>query len=438
MSNFIEATTDAEVQSLLKEHSRVVLVFWVEWAPPSTHVRDVCKELSGQLGNTQFVSINAEKEETAATTETYGIATVPIVVACHGGKEVTRIDGADVPQVSRVVNQLALESDHAASNTESAAKQSSQNTATVVSSMRPPAMSDEEMDAIGDILTGTETLVLVKEGVEDGPTDKLKALLSSLKIAFTTSAVPGDSPLAAALKKYTSWPMFPMMFVKGSFLGGWEVVNAMHTNGTLAEVIKGEETVRDRIERLIRCDEVVVFMKGTREAPRCGFSRKIIELLQKKGVEFTTYNILEDEELRQELKEFSRFPTYPQVWWKAELLGGLDILSEMEAEGELNLPSKTDKLKALINQEPVMLFMKGVPEAPRCGFSRRAVAMLKENNIPFGFFDILSDEIVRQGLKAYSNWPTYPQLYVRGTLLGGVDIMAEMAEDGELSTLLEE
>lgn len=73
-----------------------------------------------------------------------------------------------------------------------------------------------------------------------------------------------------------------------------------------------------------------------------------------------------------------------------------------------------------------MLFMKGNPTDPKCGFSRQIVALLNEENIQYGTFDILNDNEVRQGLKQFSNWPTYPQLYVNGTLVGGLDILKEM------------
>ena len=79
-----------------------------------------------------------------------------------------------------------------------------------------------------------------------------------------------------------------------------------------------------------------------------------------------------------------------------------------------------------------MLFMKGSPTEPKCGFSRKTIALLKENSIDHGYFDILTDNEVRQGLKTYSNWPTFPQLYVDSNLIGGLDIVTEMAEDGDL------
>ena len=77
--------------------------------------------------------------------------------------------------------------------------------------------------------------------------------------------------------------------------------------------------------------------------------------------------------------------------------------------------------------------MKGTPETPRCGFSRTAVELLQGAKITFSTFDILGDEEVRQGLKKYSNWPTYPQLYGDGKLVGGLDIMKELNEEGELA-----
>ncbi|CAN7985016.1 unnamed protein product, partial [Ixodes hexagonus] len=81
------------------------------------------------------------------------------------------------------------------------------------------------------------------------------------------------------------------------------------------------------------------------------------------------------------------------------------------------------RLEQLIRKAPVMVFMKGSPDAPRCGFSRTLVDIFKRAQISFDSFDILTDEDVRQGLKKYSNWPTYPQVYAKGSLVGGLDII---------------
>jgi len=89
-----------------------------------------------------------------------------------------------------------------------------------------------------------------------------------------------------------------------------------------------------------------------------------------------------------------------------------------------------ERLATLVKAAPVMLFMKGTPSAPQCGFSRQTVALLRENSVKYGFFNILADDDVRQGLKEFSDWPTFPQLYVEGELVGGLDIVKEeMAND---------
>ena len=82
------------------------------------------------------------------------------------------------------------------------------------------------------------------------------------------------------------------------------------------------------------------------------------------------------------------------------------------------------RLEGLVKAAPVMLFMKGTPSAPQCGFSRQTVGLLRERSVRYGFFNILADDEVRQGLKEFSDWPTFPQLYVDGELVGGLDIVS--------------
>ena len=79
--------------------------------------------------------------------------------------------------------------------------------------------------------------------------------------------------------------------------------------------------------------------------------------------------------------------------------------------------------------------MKGSPQEPRCGFSRQIIELLKDQKIQFNTFDILTNENVRQRLKVFSDWPTYPQLYLNGELIGGLDIVREMMESGEFQTM---
>lgn len=95
-----------------------------------------------------------------------------------------------------------------------------------------------------------------------------------------------------------------------------------------------------------------------------------------------------------------------------------------------------EKIKQQMEENTVILFMKGNAELPMCGFSARAVNILKSCGIKFATVNVLDDEEIRQGIKVYSNWPTIPQLYINGEFVGGSDIIAEMFESGELQDLL--
>lgn len=91
-----------------------------------------------------------------------------------------------------------------------------------------------------------------------------------------------------------------------------------------------------------------------------------------------------------------------------------------------------------INGSEVMLFMKGTPLFPQCGFSARVVQILKHAGVPFSSVNVLEDPEIRDGIKEFSNWPTIPQLYVKGEFVGGCDIVTEMYQSGELTALLTE
>ena len=95
-----------------------------------------------------------------------------------------------------------------------------------------------------------------------------------------------------------------------------------------------------------------------------------------------------------------------------------------------------DEISKAISENPVLLFMKGNPDAPACGFSARTVAILQSLGRPFAAVDVLPDPRIRQELSALSNWPTIPQLFVDGELVGGCDIVTEMYESGELQQAL--
>ena len=96
-----------------------------------------------------------------------------------------------------------------------------------------------------------------------------------------------------------------------------------------------------------------------------------------------------------------------------------------------------ERIRKVIEENSVMLFMKGSPDFPQCGFSGRVVQILEACGTEFSSADVLTDPELREGIKAYSNWPTIPQLYIQGDLIGGSDIVMEMHENGELKEKIE-
>jgi len=100
------------------------------------------------------------------------------------------------------------------------------------------------------------------------------------------------------------------------------------------------------------------------------------------------------------------------------------------------MDSVQKKINALLHEHDVVLFMKGTPQFPQCGFSQHVVALLQESGVHYAAVNVLLDDAIREGIKIYASWPTIPQLYVKGEFIGGCDIVSEMDESGELATLL--
>jgi Grx4 family monothiol glutaredoxin len=202
--------------------------------------------------------------------------------------------------------------------------------------------------------------------------------------------------------------------------------------------VEQEEKVNQEIKEVLSGGDLVIFIKGTPEKPQCKFTRKLLMLLE--GYEYNHFNILSNFVLRESLKKYSNWPTYPQIYIKSELVGGLDIVEQLindQTFHEMTSQSLEGRLKRLISKDKVVLFMKGTPDNPFCGFSSRMVDILNEQNVKYFSFNIFQDNIVREGLKTFSSWPTYPQLYINGELIGGIDIVTELVQSGEFSSLIE-
>ena len=396
-------------------------------------VLDVLGKKHGKL----VTIVKVEAEKLPALAETYQVTMVPTFILLKEGKAVDKLEGAKPQDLA-----AKIESSLRSTNSTTAAAETG-------------GVSGELGKRLDSLITSAKTMLFMKGNASEPKCKFSRAmveLLNEQKVKFASFDILKDNDVREGLKVYKNWKTFPQLYVDGQLVGGVDKVKELAKQGPLTEVLAKLAPSQPKIaatppvsldaklKSLINQGEVMLFMKGSPAEPKCGFSRTMVGVLKEAGISFDSFDILEDNSVRQGLKTYSNWPTYPQLYVRGKLVGGLDIVKEMAEDGdlkeELGLEDLNAKLKSLVNRSPVMLFMKGTPDTPRCGFSRNIVELLRSVPVQFDSFDILSDESVRQGLKTYSNWPTYPQLYSKGKLLGGLDIVREMHEEGELNDAL--
>ncbi|XP_051128900.1 monothiol glutaredoxin-S17 [Andrographis paniculata] len=486
-----DVKSKAELDAVVAQGVPVVLHFWASWCEASKHMDQVFSHLATDFPLARFLRVEAEQQPEIS--DAYSVAAVPFFVFFKDGKAVDTLEGADPSSLANKVAKVA----GGISSQEPAAPASLGMAAgpTILETVKELAMVNggsqhdrQSQSGVGDQLkkklqqlVDSQPIMLFMKGSPESPkcgfSQKVVDILKKEKVNFGSFDILTDNEIREGLKKFSNWPTFPQLYCKGELLGGCDIAISMHESGELAEIFKdhGIETIdsndgkkaepdsgkggitkasglsaalTDRLHGLINLAPVVLFMKGKPDEPRCGFSRKVVDILRQEKVPFESFDILSDDEVRQGIKVYSNWSSFPQLYIGGELIGGSDIVLEMQKSGELKkiLTEKgissgetlEDRMNRLINSSPVMLFMKGTPDAPRCGFSSKVVNALKEDGIEFGFFDILTDEEVRQGLKTFSSWPTFPQLYYKGEFIGGCDIVLELQSNGELKSTLSE
>ncbi|KAL8460419.1 hypothetical protein ACS0TY_032092 [Phlomoides rotata] len=439
-----------------------------------------------------FLILQVEAEEQPEISEAYSVSAVPYFVFFKDGKRVDTLEGADPSSLANKVAKVAgairpgepaapASLGMAAGPTilETVQELAKDNGGSQFGSQSVSGLSDGLKKSLQQLVNSHPIMLFMKGSPESpkcGFSQKVVDILKKEKVKIGSFDILTDNEVREGLKKFSNWPTYPQLYCKGELLGGCDIIIAMHDSGELGEVLRDHgidiidsETgksepdghkggivqssglsaaLSERIRGLINSGPVMLFMKGKPDEPRCGFSRKVVDILKQENVKFESFDILSDDEVRQGIKVYSNWSSYPQLYIKGELIGGSDIVLEMQKSGELQKvlaekgvsSSETleDHLKRVINSSPVMLFMKGTVDSPKCGFSSKVVNSLKEEGVEFGSFDILSDDVVRQGLKTYSNWPTFPQLYYKGELIGGCDIVLELRNNGELKVTLSE
>lgn len=480
-----EVRSKQELDAAVAAGAPAALHFWASWCDASKHMDKVFSQLAIDFPLANFLRVEAEEQPEIS--EAYAVSAVPYFVFFKDGKVIDTLEGANPSSLANKVAKVAGPINPGAPAAPASLGMAAGPAVleTVQEFARGNGSSQVQQQGALEVrlqqLINSQPVMLFMKGSPEAPkyvfNHSVVDILKKEGIKFGTFDILSDAEVCEGLKKFSNWPTFPQLYFKGELLGGFDIATAMHNSGELKEVIKdygisiaasdeatNEKTgsgkagitestglssaLTSRLESLINSGPVMLFMKGKPDEPKCGFSRKVVEILRQEKVEFESFDILSDDEVRQGLKVHSNWSSYPQLYIKGELIGGSDIVLEMQKSGQLEKvllekgivqkENLEDRIRKLISSSPVMLFMKGNPDAPRCGFSSKVVNALKEEGIAFGSFDILTDEEVRQGVKTFSNWPTYPQLYYKGELIGGCDIVMDLKNGGELKATLSE
>lgn len=410
-----------------------ILFFYTEWHQPCVQLGRVVDRLAMDHPDTSFFKIEAEKQSNLS--RKFEIKSIPTFVIFEAGKETERFDATPTQKIVAAIKA-------AAGRMATKKKQTTFNFA-----------------KLGKLAASAPAMVFMRGSPGNTNCENSRELIDLLdgeNIRYGYYDITQNNEMEIGIKEYSNCTTFPQLYANGKLVGALEVVLSLHKDGELKAKLPESATnpesaklkLTKRLKILTTQTPLMLFIKGTLDSPQCGFSSKIVEMLRNAGAKrMGHFNILTDQAVRQGLKEFSNWPTYPQLYINGKLIGGLDVVKELIEDEELQLPdwatgseSQEDpkallnkRLKELIEGSDVMLFMKGSPDEPRCGFSRKIVQLLHEAGLKkMGHFDILGDNDVRQGLKEYSNWKTYPQLYIQGKLIGGLDIVKELIEDDEL------
>lgn len=232
-------------------------------------------------------------------------------------------------------------------------------------------------------------------------------------------------------------------------MGGLDIVKDLISEGEFDQMLPESSKKINSVEKLkksIESHNVVLAVQGGAENTEQEEGKQLVTLCK---ANFKDYVIIDskqfDENLLAHLKESHLGSPINVAFINSEPISSVEALQKYIEENHQSIQkSKTEQeiifeqLEAITKRSRIMLFMKGTPDHPQCGFSQRVVDTLNKYSIPYGHFNILSDPLVREKLKDYSKWPTYPQLYVNGKLVGGHDIIMELHNDGDLQDILKE
>jgi Grx4 family monothiol glutaredoxin len=286
---------------------------------------------------------------------------------------------------------------------------------------------------------------------ECGFTEQLFAALNCLPISYEAYNVMNDGDnLREWIKDYSGFPTIPQVFVAGQLIGGLDKTKAAIESGEFLQRVpkgnlKGE--VDSEFEAIVSEARLVLFVTSEvlTDKTLATACQESIWQLQLKGLIFRHFNLKGKHLLQAKLKALVKADDcLPFLFLDGKPLIGGDLLLEKlkssdfkdSVPAELFRKDVFAEIKQLVASNNVMLFIKGTPTEPECGFTSQLIEVLAGLKVKYGYFNVYSDEYICDKLPEYSNWKTFPQVFVDGELVGGLDIVRELVAEGEFQEMV--
>lgn len=208
-----------------------------------------------------------------------------------------------------------------------------------------------------------------------------------------------------------------------------------------------KERVFQEIDMILASAPMIAFIKGTPTEPKCKFTRRLLAHFNKYELTFKSYNILEDERIRQWLKIYSNWPTYPQVYINKEFVGGIDVIDQLVEEGEFidMVPKECKKLppieifEEMLSSFDVVVIMEGLPDKPNNDASKTLIETLEKNSIKYVTVDYsVLEEEVKEHIKSKYSVDSIPQIFLKKKPFGNQETLQKYVNDGTLESVIPE
>ena len=402
------------------------LYFYADWSQDSIELGKVIKEyFEGYLIDCNFGFVDSDQDQNLELCSKYGIENVPTAIMVNSDLEKVKI----FDEIDPVTIYEAIEAQ------------------IVIAKQNFEVEKVRAFNRLEKLTKHHKVIVFFDEDCEiNQSTTQMNKILADGQIESQNLKVEnkGEENMSKWLVIFSNGLSLPLLFVEGKLVGDTTQVGKLAASGELVRRIPRECIIGDveaEYQAIIKEERLILLLTSDyetreKEADRCQECLKTMQLkslifrhLDLKG-KFTLENIARKAVGENFELPFLYFEGRP---WD----GGDSLLKKMQTEdlkqsfdARLFREDVYSQIKKLINSYPVFVCIKGTPDEPECGFTVQMIEILAKYNVDYRHFNILEDHLIREKIKEFSNWKTFPQLYVNGELIGGLDIIKELIEEG--------